>query len=442
MMNSISNKLVILFTASMVMVASIVISVWNTAREQERVHQELTSLMEIELGIDLIRSQLWVFLQYEDFDSLEQVDRAQRNLTETLHLFTGEAKQLNNIFRMNQSLASLLQHEKSVLESTKNITNRAPVSLKTQTLLHSRYNMLVQNMTEEIFYIHQSLLGKSAALQQTNLLSTAALTLFIALTITVIAWRIMSRFKSGSLALRNGIEKLAAGDMTCQIKTSHMDKEFRSLAKFFNQMTQSLRDSVVTREELEQQVKIKTAQLEQQKQKLQFMSEHDPLTGLMNRFAFEKALNNAVIKANRSGVKLALLFIDLDKFKQVNDSQGHDAGDFVLGEIAKRLNLCIRNSDIVARLGGDEFVVCLDLLESFEAVPAKVEDIIAKLVEPIWFKEQSLEIGVSIGVSYYPLHAESPAALINSADQAMYRAKEHLGSSYFENTPHQDVQSS
>ncbi len=442
MMSSISKKLVILFAACMVLVASIVISVLSTVREQSRVQQELTSLMEIELGIDLIRSQLWVFLQYEDINSLNQVDSAQRHLTEILRQFPGRSNDLSNIFRMNQSLSGLLQHEKSVLKSTSGTSETESIALKTKTLLHSRYNMLVQNMTEEIFYIHQSLLERSARLQKQNVLSTAAATLFIALSITLIVWRIMRRFKSGSLALRYGIEKLASGDMNCQIKTEHMDKEFQSLAKFFNKMTQSLRESVVTREELKHQVTIKTAQLEEQKQKLQFMSEHDALTGLMNRFAFEKALNNAVIKANRSGLKLALLFIDLDKFKQVNDSKGHDAGDFVLTTVATRLKASIRGSDIVARLGGDEFVVCLDLLSSLDSVPAKVDQIIENIIEPIIFKEQAIDVGVSIGVSYYPLHASSPSELINSADQAMYRAKEHLGSSYSESPTRQDAQSS
>ncbi len=105
-----------------------------------------------------------------------------------------------------------------------------------------------------------------------------------------------------------------------------MDNEFLKLAKFFNHMTDSLKESVVTREELEHQIIVKTAQLEAQKEKLQFLSEHDSLTGLQNRFAFEKSLNSAIVKADRSGLKLALLFIDLDKFKQVNDTKGHDAG--------------------------------------------------------------------------------------------------------------------
>ncbi len=434
MMGSIGKKLVVLFVVSTLLVMSIAMSVVSTFREQTRVQNELTSLMEIELAIDLIRSQLWVFLQYEDQNALQQVDNARNNLNRTLEQFAGNQNDLTNIFRMNKSLAGLLAHEKSVAvyDSANTSNSRRYVSVQTQTLLHSRYNMLVQNMTEEIFYLHQSLLKKSAQLQLQTLIFTALLNLCIALSICVIAWRIMTRFKSGSLSLREGIEKLTAGEMNSQIKTEQMDKEFVTLAKFFNRMTQSLRESLVTREELEQQIQIKTAQLERQKQKLQFISEHDALTGLMNRLAFEKALNNAVIKANRSGLKLALLFIDLDKFKQVNDTKGHDAGDFVLSVVAARLNASIRSSDFVARLGGDEFIVCLDLLEGFDAVPDKVEQLIAVLTQPIIYHDQVLDVGVSIGVSYYPQHADTPQGLITLADQAMYRAKENQGSGFSE----------
>ena len=436
MINSIGNKLVLLFTASILLVVTILLSLGVTYKEQGLIHNELNSLMKIELDIDLMRSQLWVFLQHQDEAAFKHIYQAQRNLDNSLNNFIGDSRYLANVKQMNQSLLGLLEHERQLLLAQESLLEAKPnvrsLSIKPQTLLHSRYNMIMQNMTEEVFYIHQTLLKASAKLQLTNLLATAAVNLIIAIITCGIAWRILKRFNAGSKALKTGIEKLSEGEMSYQMREDAMDREFARLARFFNRMTQSLRDSLVTREELEQQVKIKTAQLERKKQKLQFISEHDPLTGLKNRLAFEKALDNAVIKANRSGVKLAVLFIDLDKFKEVNDNKGHDAGDYVLSSIASRLKKSVRSSDFVGRLGGDEFVVCLDLLESFDAVPAKIENLIASLSQPIIYKEQKLEVDVSIGVSYFPQHADNPKGLINAADQAMYQAKTGEGSGYRE----------
>ncbi len=187
-MNSISRKLLVLFLASMLLVAAIATSVVTTFREQMRVQTELRGLMEIELSIDLIRSQLWVFLQYEDSSAFTQVHRAQKNFTNTLGRFSGSQKDLENIFRMNQSLSGLLEHEKNVVKSDRGkASDSSDLSRKARTLLHSRYNMLVQNMTEEIFFIHQNLLNRSTNVQQQHLFSTAALTLFIALNIALIA---------------------------------------------------------------------------------------------------------------------------------------------------------------------------------------------------------------------------------------------------------------
>ncbi|MFD2015693.1 hypothetical protein ACFSJQ_07690 [Vibrio olivae] len=300
MINSIGNKLVLLFTASILLVVTILLSIGVTYKEQGRIHNELNSLMKIELDIDLMRSQLWVFLQHQDEAAFKHIYQAQRNLDNSLNNFIGDSRYLANVKQMNQSLLGLLEHERQLLLAQESSLEAKPnvrsLSIKPQTLLHSRYNMIMQNMTEEVFYIHQTLLKASAKLQLTNLLATAAVNLIIAIITCGIAWRILKRFNAGSKALKTGIEKLSEGEMSYQMREDAMDREFARLARFFNRMTQSLRDSLVTREELEQQVKIKTAQLERKKQKLQFISEHDPLTGLKNRLAFEKALDNAVIK--------------------------------------------------------------------------------------------------------------------------------------------------
>nr|WP_255199132.1 GGDEF domain-containing protein [Vibrio sp. 05-20-BW147] len=191
-------------------------------------------------------------------------------------------------------------------------------------------------------------------------------------------------------------------------------------------MKTSLSQITVTREQLELEVFRQTAELREQKEQLGYLSESDPLTGLKNRRAFLTAVDEATIKANRSGLKLALLFVDLNKFKEVNDTYGHDAGDAVLCAIAERMKTCFRASDILGRLGGDEFVICLDLLKDYSGVMHKTEQFAEMVSQPITFNGQTLTVSASVGISCYPDQTSSIAELVKLADEDMYRAKNDI----------------
>jgi diguanylate cyclase (GGDEF)-like protein/PAS domain S-box-containing protein len=149
----------------------------------------------------------------------------------------------------------------------------------------------------------------------------------------------------------------------------------------------------------------------------------DALTGLPNRRLFRDRLDQEVRKAARSGQQVALLFIDLDRFKQVNDLLGHDAGDLLLAQCANRIKGCVRESDTVARLGGDEFTVILTAPES----PARVENVCQKILQtlesPFPIGKEVAHMSGSIGVTLYPNDATTSEELIRKADQAMYAAK-------------------
>ena len=153
---------------------------------------------------------------------------------------------------------------------------------------------------------------------------------------------------------------------------------------------------------------------------------HDALTGLPNRNSLAARLEHAILRVNRSGDRLALLFIDLDRFKKVNDTLGHAAGDEVLRQAAARIRACVRDVDTVARLGGDEFVVLLET-DVRPDVPGIIgERIRGAFASPFDYKGAEVRCGASVGVSLYPDHARDPAALLASADEAMYRVK-HSG---------------
>lgn len=151
---------------------------------------------------------------------------------------------------------------------------------------------------------------------------------------------------------------------------------------------------------------------------------YDLLTGLPNRRMCQARLEDMLVQARRSQEIIALLFIDLDGFKAVNDTYGHAAGDFVLRATAERLQAAIRESDLAARLAGDEFVVILRHLAGEDYAGGVAAKLLEALSEPAPFGEHLLAVGASIGIALYPRDADMPEALIRCADQAMYQAKE------------------
>ena len=153
------------------------------------------------------------------------------------------------------------------------------------------------------------------------------------------------------------------------------------------------------------------------------LASHDPLTGLPNRAAFSDLLNAARESARRHGRSLALMFVDLDRFKDVNDSLGHALGDQVLCEAARRLRATLRASDVVARLGGDEFVVMLPEVASSNQAEAAARKVLAALATPMALAGRELAVSASVGISLYPQDGGDESTLMKCADLAMYGAK-------------------
>lgn len=158
-------------------------------------------------------------------------------------------------------------------------------------------------------------------------------------------------------------------------------------------------------------------------EQLRFVAEHDTLTGLANRSLFMSSINRAMGRAKRNGTYLAIFYIDLDHFKGINDTLGHDAGDTLLKTMADRLRLSVRNSDLVARLGGDEFAVLLDDIADHNLVVKISQNILNVLSLPINLTHEDIVLTSSIGIALYPGSGENVSELVQCADTAMYRAK-------------------
>lgn len=163
---------------------------------------------------------------------------------------------------------------------------------------------------------------------------------------------------------------------------------------------------------------------------LSHLAHFDQLTNIPNRHLLLDRVTHLIEQATRDKKTFALLFIDLDNFKAINDTRGHGFGDVLLAEAAQRLKGAIRQSDTLARFGGDEFVILLENVATRESVGKVAESLIASIDVPFVVRGESIQIGCSIGVASYPTDGVSTDALLAVADKAMYRAKSRPGSDY------------
>jgi len=179
-------------------------------------------------------------------------------------------------------------------------------------------------------------------------------------------------------------------------------EETRNLAEAFSEMRQ---------------------QVASRQKKLDYMAHHDALTELPNRTLFRDRLEHAIVQSQRQGTRVGLLFLDLDRFKQINDSLGHDVGDRLLQSVAERLQSSLRKGDTIARLGGDEFAVVAEGAEAVDQIACLAEKVVKEFALPFTVCSRGLHVGTSVGIALYPDDAADAETLIRNADTAMYQAK-------------------
>lgn len=172
------------------------------------------------------------------------------------------------------------------------------------------------------------------------------------------------------------------------------------------------------------------AKLLQNEKRLTRLSQYDPLTGLPNRLLLRDRLEHAIERSSRSGKTVALLFMDLDRFKKINETLGHEAGDRLLREMARRLKSFVRRSDTLGRFGGDEFILVLEQIEDFRFIAVMARKTLESLAAETQLDGQQLFVTASIGISVYPVDGSDAETLLKCADTAMYRAKGLGGNCY------------
>jgi diguanylate cyclase (GGDEF)-like protein len=219
--------------------------------------------------------------------------------------------------------------------------------------------------------------------------------------------------------MRTATRRLTSGETAVQVDRGGI-RELDDLAQSFNQMASQLAEAKAMarnyQDRLEAKVSLRTREL-------QHLAEHDPLTQLPNRRHLFTHLKTAIVRAQASGGSVGVFFVDLDNFKNINDSLGHAFGDRVLGTIAQRLHRHVMPSGFAARLGGDEFTIVCDDIIDLAAATKIGQELVSAFQQPVVVDARELIISISVGASVYPDHGKDAEALLRAADTALFRAK-------------------
>lgn len=247
------------------------------------------------------------------------------------------------------------------------------------------------------------------------------------------AWYLATSISRPLTVLSRIFRGVASGQDTLSHELGELDKrsgdELGDLTHSFIAMNDAIKQKMQQINEinasLEEKIDQRTRELRLVNDELTKLASHDVLTGLPNRQLLGDRLEQALIAAHRDKYHLALMFIDLDEFKPVNDMYGHDIGDLLLKAVAKRIHDCLRASDTVSRVGGDEFIVLLPIIEASHDAEEVAEKICLAINQSFELAGHVLQISASIGIAIYPEHGTDQSALLKNADMAMYLAKDN-----------------
>jgi diguanylate cyclase (GGDEF)-like protein len=234
----------------------------------------------------------------------------------------------------------------------------------------------------------------------------------VAIGLAVLAARLVTRPLK---QMTREVRRFSAERVIGELPTERGD-ELGELARGFHEMQRNVRASM--------------AELQASRERLADQARRDPLTGLHNRSGFLDRLEHSLASARRNGHALALLFVDLDRFKRINDRHGHAVGDQALKQAAQRLKTSVREVDTVGRLGGDEFVILLEAVNDERDAGRVAQALIERFAEPIEADGLRIELGLSIGISLFPRDGHDVASLMERADEAMYHSKSEAGNRY------------
>lgn len=383
---------------SFVLIATVL---WLTARQRQGDAAELAA---IQLG-----NNIAAMLVFNDPTEAERELALLANRRELSGIALYDAK--GKLFASAKDLTVLPWSQPS-LETAPELT---PQRTYNGLAIELTIPILVKGQLEGMLYVKETL-HKLLGWFLRGLIIMSALMVLIYLAAARLLVRIQRQALQPLVELSALAERIAT-ERNFSLRAPLVDNnEIGSLTLRFNEL---LKRAEIWQSEL-------NSQLQQQAERgdeLEILALTDSLTQLPNRLYFGQLLQNMVSSSAKSRQLSALMFIDLDNFKFVNDNYGHDAGDEVLIEISRRIQSCIRSDDTLCRLGGDEFALLLPKQITPELTEQICLRLLQKVREPLWVKAAQMPVSLSIGVAFCPVHSDDTATLLQQADEAMYRTK-------------------
>lgn len=360
-------------------------------------------------GLKRAEGTEWFAAMKADLDVLTELDAA---LEKTHQEFVATA---NTFVNQTSALTALLPKDFQVLKTTSD----APVIAKAgnETLVTASQPSLLVPAAEQTATAEPAVINQSGVANRRAIVG--GISIVVLLMLLLISFATVRSVVKPVEDMIAASRKIAAGEANTRVRRGGI-KELDTLAVAFNDMADRLARAQALALDAHQRLEEKVAERTRQ---LQELAELDPLTGLPNRRHLFTLLNTCIEKANQDQCRVGVLFLDVDNFKNINDSVGHSFGDRVLRGIAQRLESATHTLGFAARLGGDEFTVVCDRAASIEDVQALGESIIRAFQLPIDVDGRELIVGVSVGASVYPDHERSAEALLIAADTALFNAK-------------------
>ncbi|MBI1423192.1 MAG: EAL domain-containing protein [Gammaproteobacteria bacterium] len=343
-------------------------------------------------------------------------------------IFSAEGVALASFIQQRDNIIANLVNDKKEIDIKNIITalNNNP------DIIHQRFPILKDKQVLGSFVIGLSK-ARIEEVARSKLVSTILISAGISLLLGIGIYTIFRTFTLRPIMqLVQGARRMSIGSYETDVQVQSND-ELGRLAMSFNEMMRQIKNTNEEKDSalqqiqelnlsLEQRVEERTRELEIANQKLEKLALHDSLTNLPNRFCVQDNLNRGIADAKLTGAMFTVIMMDLDRFKEINDTLGHDCGDQLLVEVGRRLQSILRPTDLIGRLGGDEFAI---LLPDTDEVGAGfvAHKVLVSLDPPFNLVGMAFNVGASLGIATYPKHGVTTSALLKAADVAMYQAK-------------------
>lgn len=383
--------------------------------QEPRFKQYYKEILAIRNG-DLSRPENYnaTYWKLEGVDLHRQKLLGEKISLQTLMMKNGLSENELSLLTASQNLSDkLVALEKQAFVAVENQQSTLALSIMFSDDYEQRKALIMRPLQELMDAIYYRGEQELQILEQRSTLFNKLIIFLAVVVIVLILFAILYSRKNiviPFLAFFEQTAKIAQGNYQVRCDTA-VDNELGSLAGKVNAMAEAISRDLTRKE--------------QDKQSILEYAHYDQLTKLPNRRTFQVHLKQAFKETDRSNLPTALMFIDIDKFKEVNDVHGHHKGDLLLVEAAKRIKTVLRNSDVLARMGGDEFIVILPQLKDFDGLTQVAQGILDVLRKSFVIDGEQVFITASIGISVYPDDTDDSETLLGYADQAMYQAKEH-----------------